>query len=118
MDENVYVTRELHQAYHHHLRGIAAELGKGQVLHWAREKVLRVYRILQNSQLSTYHTHIVPEAKWSYEISPIAVSYLEESRSWYDYLTGILAIVGGAFTVVGMMDSGLSSFSKKSSRYY
>eukprot|EP00579_Thalassiosira_antarctica_P031173 CAMPEP_0202031546 /NCGR_PEP_ID=MMETSP0905-20130828/65073_1 /ASSEMBLY_ACC=CAM_ASM_000554 /TAXON_ID=420261 /ORGANISM="Thalassiosira antarctica, Strain CCMP982" /LENGTH=451 /DNA_ID=CAMNT_0048595389 /DNA_START=241 /DNA_END=1596 /DNA_ORIENTATION=- len=118
MDENVYVTGELHQAYHHHLRVIAAEFGEGTMFQWTREKARVVYRILQNSQLSTYRRHIVPEAKWSYEISPIAVSYLEESRTWYDYLTGVLAIVGGAFTVVGMLDSGLSSLSKKKSSYY
>lgn len=118
MDGNVYVTRDLHQAYHHHLTVIAAELGEGKMIHWVREKAQRVYRILQNSQLSIYRRHIVPEAKWSYEISPMVVSYLEESRTWYDYLTGVFAILGGTFTVVGMVDSGLSSLSKKKSYYY
>jgi hypothetical protein len=59
------------------------------------------------------------EAKFSYDLSPIAVSYIRESRTWYDYLTGVLAIVGGAFTVVGMMNSSLNSLSKKKvSNYY
>lgn len=60
MDENVYVTGELHQAYHHHLRVIATEFGEGKTLKWARDKIQRVYRILLNSQLSTYRSHIVP----------------------------------------------------------
>ena len=60
MDENVYVTGELHQAYHHHLRVIAAEFGEGTMFQWTREKARVVYRILQNSQLSTYRRHIVP----------------------------------------------------------
>eukprot|EP00578_Thalassiosira_sp_NH16_P026572 CAMPEP_0181088336 /NCGR_PEP_ID=MMETSP1071-20121207/6732_1 /TAXON_ID=35127 /ORGANISM="Thalassiosira sp., Strain NH16" /LENGTH=494 /DNA_ID=CAMNT_0023170245 /DNA_START=166 /DNA_END=1650 /DNA_ORIENTATION=+ len=118
MDGNVYVTGELHQAYHHHLRVIATEFGEGNILKWTRERVERVYRILQNSQLSTYRSHIVPEAKFSYDMSPIAMSYLQESRSWYDYLTGVLAIIGGTFTVMGMMDSGLSNLLKKKPRYY
>ena len=116
MDGNVYVTGELHQAYHHHLRVVATEFGDGKVFRWAGEKIRRVFRILQSSQLSLYRRHIVPEAKFSYDLSPIAVSYLEESRSWYDYLTGVLAIVGGAFTVVGMMDSGLSTLSRDKRR--
>ena len=121
LDDNAYVTTEkLHQAYHHHLRVVSAEFGEGQMFNWAKEKVRRVYRILQNSQLSTYRPHIVPEAKFSYDLSPIAVSYLEESRKWYDYLTGVLAILGGTFTVIGMMDSGFSSLStqKKRAQYY
>ncbi len=69
-------------------------------------------------------THIIccflsKEAKFSYDLSPFAVSYIRESRTWYDYLTGVLAIVGGAFTVIGMMNSSLNSLSKKKvSNYY
>ena len=55
------------------------------------------------------------EVKFSYDLSPITVSYLEVNRAWYDYLTGVLAIVGGVFTVFGMMDTGFSSLSKKKS---
>jgi len=117
MDENVYVTRELHQAYHHHLKVVATKFGEGAVFQWARNKAQRVFRILQNSQLSLYRRHIVPAAKWSYDIDPILVSYNEESRTWYDYLTGVLAIVGGTFTVVGMLGSGLSS-SKENISYH
>merc|ERR1711957_1030887 len=104
MDENVYVTGELHQAYHHHLRVVATEFGDGPMFQWARNKLPRVFRILHNSQLSLYRRHVVPAARWSYDIDAMLVSYNEESRTWYDYVTGVLAIVGGAFTVVGMMD--------------
>ncbi len=60
MDGNVYVTEQLHQAYHHHLRVIAIEFSVGHAFKSLREKAQRVYRILQNSQLSTYRNHIVP----------------------------------------------------------
>lgn len=61
MDGNVYVTGELHQAYHHHLRVIPTEFdSNSKMMKWARDNARRVYRILQNSQLSTYRRHIVP----------------------------------------------------------
>jgi hypothetical protein len=61
MDGNVYVTEQLHQAYHHHLRVIAMEFSVGNVVFKSlHEKARRVYRILQNSQLSTYRHNIVP----------------------------------------------------------
>lgn len=59
-----------------------------------------------------------PEVKFSYDLSPITVSYVQVNRCWYDYVTGVLAIVGGVFTVIGMMDRGMSSFSKKTPSYY
>jgi hypothetical protein len=60
MDGNVYVTEGLHQAYHHHLKVVATEFGEGKISRWARDKSQLVYRIFQNSQLSTYRKHIVP----------------------------------------------------------
>ena len=61
----------------------------------------------------------VTEAKFSYDLSPIAVNYSRESRTWYDYLTGVLALIGGAFTVIGLLDRSLSSLStKKSNNQY
>ena len=60
MDGNVYVTKELHQVYHHHLRVVATEFGDRKVVSkGAQEQSQCVYRILQNSQLSTYRQHIV-----------------------------------------------------------
>jgi thiol-disulfide isomerase/thioredoxin len=118
LDGNVYVTEGLHQAYHHHMRVVTTEFGDSHLIKWARDKVRRVYRILSNTQLATYRTSIVPEAKFEYDLSPIGMSYLEISRNWYDYFTGLLAIIGGTFTVIGMLESSVFSLFGKRSRYY
>jgi hypothetical protein len=47
--------------------------------------------------------------KFIFDLSPIAVSYTSRSRRWYDYLTSVMAIIGGTFTVVGMLESTLST---------
>mmetsp|Transcript_14043 Transcript_14043/g.19946 ORF Transcript_14043/g.19946 Transcript_14043/m.19946 type:complete len:514 (-) Transcript_14043:117-1658(-) len=117
LDENVYVTRGLHQAYHHHMRVVTTDFGDSHLIRWTGDQVRRVYRILSNTQLSTYRTSIVPQAKFEYNLSPIAMSYLEVSRNWYDYSTGLLAIIGGCFTVIGMLESSVALFSKRN-RYY
>lgn len=76
----------------------------------------RAYQILQSSQLSLYRADIVPEAKFTYDLSPIAVSYEKTSRAWYDYFTSLMAIIGGTFTVVGMLESGIHTISSKKRR--
>ena len=105
MDNNVYVTQELHEAYHHYLKVISTNVDGLRV----GNRDLRVYQIVENSQLAYYRNDIVPEAKFIFDLSPIAVSYRQTSRTWYDYMTSLMAIVGGIFTVVGMMESSIST---------
>ena len=62
------------------------------------------------------HCFIRTEAKFTYDLSPIAVSYTKRYRAWYDYFTSVMAIVGGTFTVVGMLESGIHSVSSKKRR--
>ncbi|XP_033727705.1 endoplasmic reticulum-Golgi intermediate compartment protein 3-like [Pecten maximus] len=40
-----------------------------------------------------------------YELSPMMVKYTEKHRSFMHFLTGVCAIVGGVFTVAGLIDS-------------
>jgi hypothetical protein len=91
MDEQSYVTDELHQAHHLHLKLVPTNINDYQVLH--------------SSHLSLYPPDRVPEVKFVMDISPIAVHYRMRRRPWYDYMTSVLAIVGGSFTLLGMLAS-------------
>jgi hypothetical protein len=91
MDGQTYVTDELHQSHHLHLKLVPTNYYDYQVLH--------------SSHLSLYPPDRVPEVKFVMDISPIAVRYRMHSRPWYDYVTSILAIVGGSFTLLGMLAS-------------
>lgn len=52
-----------------------------------------------------------------YELSPIMVKFTESRKSFPHFLTGVCAIIGGVFTVAGLVDSfiyqGLRSLKKK-----
>lgn len=47
-----------------------------------------------------YDEEEVPEARFAYNISPMSVLVRSEKRPWYDFVTKVLAIVGGTFSVV------------------
>jgi len=128
-DGNVYVTHKEHEAHHHYLKVITTDLGavskvvqaiskrnKPKYGKYKPPEPPRAYQILQSSQLSLYKGDIIPEAKFTYDLSPIAVSYSKKYRPWYDYLTSVMAIIGGTFTVVGMLESGIHSVSSKKRR--
>lgn len=42
-----------------------------------------------------------------FELSPILVQLSETRRSFTHFLTGICAIIGGVFTVAGMVDGAI-----------
>jgi hypothetical protein len=63
------------------------------------------------------HEHGLPGIYFAYDISPIMVQYQERRKSFTHFLTGVCAIVGGVFTVAGIVDSliyhSLRSLQKK-----
>ncbi|XP_052772516.1 endoplasmic reticulum-Golgi intermediate compartment protein 1-like isoform X2 [Mya arenaria] len=46
-----------------------------------------------------------PAVWFKYELSPITVQYRETRQPFYHFLTTVCAIVGGTFTVAGILDS-------------
>jgi Endoplasmic reticulum vesicle transporter len=53
-----------------------------------------------------------------FDLSPIAVSYTSESRKWYDYITSILAIIGGTFTAIGILENAIAKALASTKRRY
>lgn len=51
-----------------------------------------------------YNTDDVPTAKFSYDMSPIQIIVTERKKALYHFITTTCAIVGGVFTVTGILD--------------
>lgn len=120
MDGNVYVIKNMHEAHHHYLKVVTTDFDNPSINSRYSQRSpnygRRAYQILQSSQISYYRNDQVPEAKFTYDLSPIAVSYRMSSRRWYDYLTSLMAIIGGMFTVFGMLESGVHAVTSKKRR--
>jgi len=101
MDESMYSTKEFHQAWHHYIKVVSTYLkGSGSSEH-------PLYQFLEQSQLVLYTTENVPEARFSYDFSPMSVVVEKQGRRWYEYLTSLCAIIGGTFTTLGLIDATL-----------
>jgi Endoplasmic reticulum vesicle transporter len=42
---------------------------------------------------------------FNYELSPITVSYTQSKENFFEFLVQICAIIGGVFTVAGIVDA-------------
>lgn len=49
--------------------------------------------------------HIIPAIWFKYDINPISVKYKKRRKPFYEFLCMTCAIVGGTFTVAGIIDS-------------
>jgi len=47
----------------------------------------------------------LPGVFFMYDLSPIMVKFTERTKSFAHFLTGVCAIIGGVFTVAGLIDS-------------
>lgn len=102
IDDQSYVTKEFHQAWHHYIKVVSTHLElEGD------KNSLMTYQFLEQSQIVKYEQTAVPEARFSYDISPMSVVVQKEGRKWYDYLTSLCAIIGGSFTTLGLIDASL-----------
>jgi hypothetical protein len=50
---------------------------------------------------------MIPEARFSYDLSPMSVVISKKSKKLYEFITSICAVIGGTFTVVGLLSGFL-----------
>uniref|UniRef100_A0A0R3RY80 Endoplasmic reticulum-Golgi intermediate compartment protein 1 n=1 Tax=Elaeophora elaphi TaxID=1147741 RepID=A0A0R3RY80_9BILA len=62
----------------------------------------------------TYHYSgkLMPALWFRYELQPITVKYTERRQPFYTFITSICAVVGGTFTVAGIIDASLFSLTE------
>ncbi|KAG8188412.1 hypothetical protein JTE90_007987 [Oedothorax gibbosus] len=71
------------------------------------------YTYAYKSSVTFSHTgRIMPAIWFRYDLTPITVKYTETRPPLYSFLTTVCAIVGGTFTVAGIIDSMIFSASE------
>merc|ERR1712204_121860 len=74
--------------------GVVSTLG-------SRDQV--IYQFLPQKRLSNLPVEIVPQAQFHYDFEPFSIWVQKDDRRWYDLLTSLLALLGGAFVMMRLM---------------
>jgi len=106
MDSNIYINRQLHQAYHHYIKVVSTHVELSNKYLGSNAALL--YQMVQSSQNMMYEETEIPEARFSYDISPMAVVITRKGKHWYEFTTSMCALIGGTFTVVGLISGFLN----------
>lgn len=106
MNDHYYVNNKLHQAFHHYIKVVSTTLGvNGRKKN--KEGIL-AYQMVQSSQIMQYNEEDIPEARFAYDLSPMAVVISRKGKHWYEFVTSICALIGGTFTVLGLISGFLN----------
>ncbi|CAF2107284.1 protein disulfide-isomerase 5-4 [Brassica napus] len=79
------------------------QIVKTEVLKSNGHAMIEEYEYTAHSSVA--HTYYLPVAKFHFELSPMQVLITENSKSFSHFITNICAIIGGVFTVAGILDS-------------
>lgn len=105
IDDKRYVNDALHTAFHHHIKVVSTRLEVGA--RYTGENAILAYQMVETSQLMKFDEEAVPDARFTYDISPMSVVVNRKGKKWYEFITSICAIIGGTFTVVSLFNSFL-----------
>lgn len=106
MNDNMYVNLKQHQAFHHYMKVVSTHVERNSIQFHHTGSIL-AYQLVSSSQIMQYGNDDIPQAVFSYDLSPMAVSISYQSKRWYEFITSICALIGGTFTVVGLLSSFL-----------
>lgn len=93
LDGKVFTVEKFHMAPQHFIK----------VVHTRFESdALRSYQLTHQWSVRTLQRKAIPQAKFSYDLSPVEVVIRAGDVRWYDFVTSVFAIIGGAFTFMSM----------------
>ncbi|GAB2277841.1 Protein disulfide-isomerase 5-4 [Dionaea muscipula] len=94
-------TSEANVTIEHYLQIVKTEVVTGKPNH--EHTLVEEYEYTAHSSL--IQSLDIPAAKFHFELSPMQVLVKENSKSFAHFITNVCAIIGGVFTVAGILDS-------------
>lgn len=116
--ERHFINHYGHMSHEHNIKvvttryEVGSTFGGGLAGLWGRgEEIMGYQMAVSNHQYDSEPN--VPEAKFSYDLSPTAVVISQKGRRWYEFATSLCAIIGGMFTTFQLLNGVLGSVGKK-----
>jgi len=106
LDSREFTHPDFHHAYHHYIKVVPSKYNIGSF--W-RER-FSTYQQVHVSHLMRYEAWEPPTAIFAFDISPMAVVVDRVEKKWYDFVTGLLAVLGGVFAVARFGNVALGTF--------
>ncbi len=111
LDGKMFVNHEERMTHEHYVKVVSThyKVGKASLFNSGDE--------LGYQMATSNHRYrsdpAIPEAKFSFDLSPTAVVIIQGGKRWYEFVTSLCAIIGGLFTVISLFDGAVYSVAKR-----
>jgi len=102
-----FIAQKAHEAPQHYIQVVST------VFDLKGTEGVTIYQTSSQSQIKTEFPNAVPQAKFTYTLSPMSVIVHHEQVPLYEFLTQVFAIVGGTYTFISLIHSFVGSVTKK-----
>jgi len=103
-----FTAQEIHDAPQHYIQVVST------VFNFPGANDLTIYQTSSQSHVKKEFPNSVPQAKFHYSMSPMSVMVSQERVPLYEFITQLMAIVGGTYTFIslthGFVDVASRSF--------
>lgn len=103
LDGKRFVVQHFHEAPQHYLKVVSTYVqGKKNAFYQMThsDRTRKLTNQLQNA---------APQARFTYDFSPMSVVVKVKSKRWYEFLTSLFAILGGTYTMVELFSGTVDS---------
>jgi hypothetical protein len=90
IDGTNWATSNFHEAYVHDLKVVSTVSQRGYT----------AYQFSHTPRLSRLPEEVVPQAQFHYDIEPFSIHVKQQEKTWYDFCTSTMAIIGGAYVMM------------------
>jgi len=63
------------------------------------------YEMTSQNRITNYEENEIPEARFVFDFSPLAITIRRITVHWYEFLTSLLALIGGAYTIIQLINN-------------
>lgn len=104
LDNSLQLAKEGSMMFHYYVKIVPTTYVKidGETIFSNQYSVTRHQKVISGG---FFGEQGLPGTFFTYELSPMMIKYTEKHRSFMHFLTGVCAIIGGIFTVAGIIDS-------------
>jgi len=105
LDGKSFTVDRFHEAPQHYLKVVSTHVQGKQNAFYQMTHSDRI-RKLKNERKNK-----APQARFSYDFSPMSVVVKVKSKRWYEFLTSLFAILGGTYTIVELCSGAVDTVS-------
>jgi hypothetical protein len=103
LDGKSFTVERFHEAPCHYLKLVGTKLPDGP----------RFYQMTHSDRTRRLarDKNIIPQARFTYDFSPLSVVLTQNQKRWYEFLTSVFAIMGGTYTVIELFSGTIDTVS-------